>query len=125
MVVADMLRAGNIPKLLSPLHGHHIPLSVTAAAQNWGTMLHAGMESDSDSYRSLARRPGVTQRLSLCCQPSPVPEKMPFVKVTFFDPFKGLWSKGASLCLSLSGLERCHSLRGQQSRSHPAELSPA
>lgn len=49
MVVADMLRAGNIPKLFSPLHGHHIPLSVTAAAQNWGTTLHAGMESDREA----------------------------------------------------------------------------
>lgn len=59
--VADTLGAGNIPKLLSPLHSHCIPLSVTAATQNWGTMtLHARTEgdSDSDSSRLLALRAG-------------------------------------------------------------------
>lgn len=47
-----------------------------------------------------------TQGLRLLCRLPRFPEKMSFVKVTFLGHFKGLWSKGVSLCLSLPGLEQ-------------------
>ena len=52
---------------------------------------------------------------------------MPFVKVTFLGHFKGLWSKGVSLCLSLFGLEQCllppEAADLGTSRSHTPKLS--
>lgn len=52
---------------------------------------------------------------------------MSFVKVTFLGHFKGLWSKGVSLCLSLPSLEQGplppEAADLGTGRSHAAELS--
>lgn len=69
--VADTLGAGNIPKLLSPLPSHCIPLSVAAATQTWGTTTLQGWRvavTVTDCWHS---EQGVTP--SLCCRPSPGP----------------------------------------------------
>lgn len=74
MVVADTLRAENISKFFSSLHSHCIFLSLTAAAQSWGGQCFMqGWRVTVTAKDRWHSEQGVTQTLSLCCQPSPGP----------------------------------------------------